>query len=120
MQRVRDCRIGSLVDAGWSSLLWLPVNMTALELANQKRLLGRLHHMQRIEWLSEENPVFACGTPVSKSDVFNLLQASKQALADGILYNAGPEIESEEAKELLQWAVENGKLLKNEMPCLQI
>ena len=44
----------------------------------------RQQHKQAVEnvaWLSEPNPVYACGTPVSRGDVFKLRKLNEARVA---------------------------------------
>lgn len=56
--------------------------MTSLELAHKQKAADRKHHEERVAWLSEENPKYACGAPVEKCDVNNMLNESQLCLAD--------------------------------------
>ena len=41
-----------------------------------------VHHQDRLKWLKAENPKWACGTPVTKSDRYRLIHQSEQAISD--------------------------------------
>lgn len=40
-----------------------------------------VHSHEAIEWLSEPNPVYSCGTPVSKSDIESFLGTHRRQIA---------------------------------------
>jgi len=46
----------------------------------QQRQADKEHHEGRIAWLSAKNPLWACGTPVSKGEALWMLSASREAL----------------------------------------
>jgi hypothetical protein len=56
--------------------------MTSTEISQKQRSADRKHHEERVAWLSEPHPKYACGTPVNKHDAAGMLQQSKEALAD--------------------------------------
>jgi hypothetical protein len=52
----------------------------ALYLAQRQAYYDRLHHLLRVEWLSQEKPCYSCGTPVPESEKQILLELSKITL----------------------------------------
>jgi hypothetical protein len=50
------------------------------ELHEQQRQADKAHHEDRIRWLAAEAPRFACGTPVPKHLVAEMLAKSREAL----------------------------------------
>lgn len=56
--------------------------MTAQEIFDGQKEADRRHHRERIEWLSEPQPKYADGVPVSKYDIHKFMMQSKSALAD--------------------------------------
>lgn len=46
----------------------------------QQRQADKAHHEGRVAWLSTERPIWACGTPVSKHEVLEMLSKSREAL----------------------------------------
>ena len=57
-------------------------HQTSSEIAKAQIEAERKHHEERIAWLTDPNPKYACGTPVNKHDVASMLQASRECLAD--------------------------------------
>jgi hypothetical protein len=56
--------------------------MTALDHFLAQVAADRRHHEDRIQWLTQENPCWADGSPVSASDVRHMLKQSRECLAD--------------------------------------
>ena len=50
----------------------------ARKMAEDQHKADFAHHTKRIEWLKQENPVWACGTPLGKWERFHLLEASER------------------------------------------
>jgi len=46
----------------------------------QQRQADKEHHEGRIAWLGAKNPLWACGTPVSKHEALEMLDKSREAL----------------------------------------
>jgi hypothetical protein len=57
-------------------------NMTARKQFLAQVAADRRHHEDRIQWLTQENPCWGDGSPVSASDVRQLLRQSRECLAD--------------------------------------
>ena len=55
-------------------------SQVASDLYLQQARYDRLHHLRRLQWLSQEEPCWSCGTPVLPSDVHSMIDASKLVL----------------------------------------
>lgn len=53
----------------------------AKKIADEQRAADKAHHEKRVRWLSQDRPVWACGTPVSPGDKYNFLKRSLTILA---------------------------------------
>lgn len=58
--------------------------LSAKEMHEYDNNCTREHHLRRVAWLSDNTPVWGCGTPVGKHDQIEMLRASKQYLTDGV------------------------------------
>jgi len=54
--------------------------MTSHEHQERQRQADKAHHEDRIAWLSAEHPVWACGTPIPRYLVNQMLAKSREAL----------------------------------------
>ena len=54
----------------------------AKKLQSDRNEADRVRHTERLEWLSGDNPAWACGTPVQNSDIFNLSRDSRNWLGE--------------------------------------
>ena len=52
----------------------------ATALHERQRRADKAHHESRIAWLSEDRPVWACGTPVAKHIAAEMTMKSREAL----------------------------------------
>ena len=65
---------------------------TSIQLHEEQTARDIKHHQERIAWLTRENPVWACGEPVSRKDRSEMLRASRAILENPILgSNTGPQ-----------------------------
>jgi len=53
---------------------------TSKEFNEKQRQADKKHHEDRIKWLTGEKPRWGCGTPVSKHEVLQMLNASRSCL----------------------------------------
>jgi hypothetical protein len=54
--------------------------MSANNIAERQRQADKLHHEERIAWLSDERPKYADGSPVPEHEILMLLSGSKECL----------------------------------------
>jgi hypothetical protein len=55
-------------------------SQVASDLSLKQARYDRLHHLRRLQWLSQQEPCWSCGTPVSPYDVYQIKRASKLVL----------------------------------------
>jgi hypothetical protein len=55
--------------------------MDAKQLQQQREAADQQNHVERIAWLSQPAPVWACGTPVDEGSRRMLLEQSRAAIA---------------------------------------
>ena len=58
----------------------------------QQRLTDKKHHEGRVAWLTGKAPIYSCGTPVSKSEKEQMLNASRECLR--LINNHGMSVNS--------------------------
>ena len=56
--------------------------MTSEQIQQERDAADLKRHQERIVWLSEEAPVWGCGTPMSKFDQRELLRLSRNWIAE--------------------------------------
>ena len=58
---------------------------TARNMAIRQARYDRLHHLKRLVWLRGENPLWSCGTPLSRYEVQQLINGSEEALENNMV-----------------------------------
>ena len=81
---------------------------TAKNMAIRQARYDRLHHLKRLVWLRGENPLWSCGTPLSRYEIQKLIEGSEEVLANSMVSNTCDTNDATYMAELDAFALANG------------